>query len=300
MDIQEQVDLFPHTTLRMRVKAKYFCIARSREDLITAQHYASEHALKLLILGGGSNIAITSPEVDALVVKNLYMKKEIVEEAHDYVDLSVSSGYPVGKLVNETADAGYAGIEYHLGLPGTVGGALYMNSKWTHPECYFGDALYRAYLLDSKGTIRRVDRDYFNFAYDYSILHDSREILLEAVFRFKKLDPAVLRKRADDAKEYRKKTQPTGVASSGCFFQNITDDEQQKAGLDTKSAGSLVDKSGLKNFRVGNFVVSPDHANFIINQGDGDPADLKEMLRMIKQKVKEKFSIALREEVIAV
>jgi len=300
MNIQQNVDLFPHTTLRMRVKAKYFTLSRSREDLAEAASYVKNNNLKLIVIGGGSNLAVISSEVDAFVVKNIYMKKEIMNENSDYVDLLVSSGYPVTKLVNETAEEGYEGVEYHLGLPGSVGGALYMNSKWTHPECYFGDSLLKANLLTDDGSIKTVERDYFNFAYDYSILHDTHEVLLEAIFRFKKNDPVVLQKRAKEAKEYRDKTQPHGVASSGCFFQNITDKEMQQAGVHTKSAGNLIDKSGLKNFKKGNFVVSTDHANFIINEGDGKPEDLAILMQTIKGTVKDKFGIELREEVVTI
>ena len=300
MNIQQNVDLFPHTTLRMRANARNFFIVKSREEIIEAFHYSKEHNLKFIIIGGGSNLAVVSSEVNALIVKNIYLKKEIVGETEEYIDVLVSSGYPVTKLVNETAEAGYSGVEYHLGLPGSVGGALYMNSKWTHPECYFGDALLQAHLLDKNGNIKTVDREYFKFAYDYSILHDTEEIILEAIFRLKKSDPSILQKRAKDAKEYRNKTQPHGVASSGCFFQNITDSEMEKANVHTKSAGNLIDKSGLKNFKVGNFIVSTDHANFIINQGDGKPEDLAVLMKTIKEKVKSTFGIDLKEEVVVI
>ncbi len=289
-NLRSNVDLFSHTTLRMKSTAQYFFEARSREDLIAARKYSLEKKIPFLILGGGSNVAILKKNLQGLIVKNLYMKKETLKEDENFVELLVSSGYPVSKLVNETVEAGYEGVEYHQGLPGSVGGAIYMNSKWTKPECYFGDDLISAYLLTARGEIKKVDRDYFKFAYDYSVLQETSEILLEAIFRFKKTSPEILKKRATEALAYRKETQPLGVATSGCFFRNV----------DGESAGKLIDKAGLKGAKVGNFIVSPIHANFIINQGEGQPEDLKKLLQIIKNKVREKFGVSLKEEVVLV
>lgn len=296
--IQKQVDLFPHNTLRMRTVAEEFVVVMTRDELMEAISYAKEKGIPFFVIGGGSNIALARQELQGLVIKNLYMKTEIVTETEASVDLRVSSGYPVTKLINECAEKGYSGLEYHLGLPGTVGGALYMNSKWTNPVCYFGDPLVSATLITPEGQIKEVDRDYFEFAYDYSTIQKTKEIVLDAVFRLKKVAPAEVAQHAKDAQEYRKKTQPHGVASSGCFFQNITKEEMEKIGVPTQSAGNLIDKSGLKGLRLGGFVVSADHANFVINTGEGKPDDLVKLLALMKEKVKEKFGITLREEVV--
>lgn len=300
MTIQTNIDLYPHTTLRMRAVANFFCIVRSREDLLEALNYSRAHAIPYIMLGGGTNIAITREVVDALVIKNVYIEKKIIKEAKDFADLMVSSGYPITKLVNEAVDLGLEGIEYHLGLPGTVGGAIYMNSKWTNPECYFGDALLSAEVIDKEGNIRTVERDYFRFAYDFSLLQNTHEVLLQAIFRMKKVEPTILRERAESAKNYRKKTQPAGTASLGCFFQNITEEEKLRAGVDTRSAGSLIDKAGLKNLQVGKFKVSEEHANFIINEGGGSPEDLGVLMKTIKEKIKNNYNIELREEVVVI
>ncbi len=296
--IQTDVDLFLHNTLRMKATAEKFLIAKNKEDLTEAVKYAQTHNIPYLVIGGGSNLALATKKVEGLVIRNLYMKSEVVAESGATADLKVSSGYPVTKLINENMDAGYEGLEYHLGLPGTVGGALYMNSKWTNPVCYFGDPLVSATLLSSKGEVKEVNRDYFNFAYDYSTIQKTGEIVLDAVFRLIKEKPEIVEKRAKDAQEYRKKTQPHGVASSGCFFQNITKEEMKKIGVDTQSAGNLIDKSGLKGYKLGSFIVSPDHANFVINQGEGNPEDLKKLLSIMKEKVKTEFGIELRHEVV--
>ena len=188
------------------------------------------------------------------------------------------------------AERGFEGLDYHFGLPGTVGGAIYMNSKWTKPLSYYGDNLVSANLVDNRGQVKTVKKSYFKFAYDFSILQKTKELLLDAVFKLKKSKPEIVKQHADFAMDYRKKTQPFGVFTSGCFFKNI----------DGQSAGRLIDQAGLKGKRIGGFQVSEKHANFIINDGSGKPEDLKKLLQLIKTKVKEKFGIKLEEEVIII
>ncbi|KKP87306.1 MAG: UDP-N-acetylmuramate-L-alanine ligase [Candidatus Roizmanbacteria bacterium GW2011_GWA2_35_8] len=299
-NIKEEVDLYHYLTLRTHVIAEYFIDAKTREDIICAKKFSIEKKLPIFLFGGGSNVAITRKKILGLVIKNSYIKKTVVNETEDFVDLSVSSGYPVSLLINKTIDHGLSGFEYHKGLPGTVGGAIAMNSKWTRPISYFSDSLLYAYLVDNKGHVKKVSRKYFKFTYDYSTLKDTREFVLEAVFRLKRYNPYILKKRAEEALHYRKLTQPHGISSSGCFFKNITVEEKLKLNLPTTSAGYLIDKSGLKGHAVGDFYVSKLHANFIINKGKGKRKDLLKMITDIKAKVKQRFGIELEEEVVVV
>ena len=290
LQIKKNKDLILFNTLRTHSVAEYFLEAKTREDLIDGKKFALDNNLPLFILAGGSNLAIVKDKISGLVIKNNYRELKILEENKDNVLLSVSSGYPVSLLVNETVNKGYQGFEYHKGLPGTVGGAIYGNSKWTKPVNYFGESLVTSYLVDKTGKIKKVDKKYFQFAYDYSIIQRTKEIILEAVFRLKKVDPRILKERSNLAFDYRKKTQPMGVATSGCFFKNI----------EGKSAGQLIDQAGLKDLSIGDFYVSGIHANFIINRGNGKTEDLLKLIKIIKDKVKNKFGVKLEEEVIII
>ena len=295
-------DISPYFTMKSQTKAEYFFEAESREDWINVFNAAKELNLPLFVLGGGSNTAVLHDVISGIVVRNMYQKKEVISETDDTVDLLVSSGYPMGRLVNETANAGYEGIEYHLGLPGTIGGAVAMNSKWyvNRVPMYVGDPVIKAYLLDKEGNVKEVDKEYFKFAYDYSVIKDTKEIILEIVFRFKKNDSELLKQRSREALEYRRKTQVHGQATCGCMFQNISEKEMKEYNLPYTSAGYLIDKSGLKNTKVGDFIVSEKHANFIVNTGAGKPEDLVKLISLIKNKVKDKFGIDLKEEVVLV
>ncbi|MCA9371340.1 UDP-N-acetylmuramate dehydrogenase [Candidatus Woesebacteria bacterium] len=298
--VEEHKDLSPFTTLHIASVAEYFVEPATKEQLIASVRAARELDIPYLFMGGGSNMALGRNPLPGLTIRNLYSKKEIVSQSELYTDLFVSSGYPMGRLVKETVELGLSGFEYHLGLPGTLGGAMYMNSKWMHPETYAGDTLIRAWVLDSSSTIKEVDRSYFRFAYDYSILQDTHELFIEGIFRLAKIEVEELRKRSKAALAYRKQTQPFGVSTGGCFFRNISDEEQQNHDLPTKSAGYLIDQSGLKGKQFGHFKISDKHANFVINQGGGTASELTELLSMIKSKVKERFGIDLHEEVVVV
>jgi len=287
--VKENFNLSPYLTLRTKTTAQYYFEAESRTDIIKAKKASLSLKLSFFILGGGSNLAIIRKELEGLVVRNKYIYKKIEIKNND-IFLKISSGYPVTKLAKELAIEGYEGLEYHFGLPGTIGGALYMNSKWTKPQMYVGDNLVSATLLDQTGKKKIVSKSYFDFAYDQSTLQKSKEIVLEAVFKLKKSDPQITKQHTDFALNYRKQTQPFGVFTSGCFFRNVNG----------QSAGQLIDQAGLKNLRVGKFHVSNKHANFIIHDGDGKPEDLKKLLNLIKNKVKEKFEVQLEEEVIVI
>lgn len=280
--------LAPYTTFKMGGPAEFYFEAETLEDIITAVKTAHDNNLKLTILGGISNVVISDQGVKGLVVRNRYSEKSVESEDDSHTYLKVSSGYPISLLARETAALGLSGLEYHLGLPGSVGGALYMNSKWTKPLCYVGNAVDHALLIDKKGNTRTETKEYFDFAYDYSILQKTHELIGYVVFKLTKMDAETLIQRGKDAIEYRKQTQPFGVASSGCFFQNI----------DGESAGKLIDELGFKGFKVGDLEVSTVHANFIINNGNGTVADFKKIVESIKQKALQEKGMTLKEEIM--
>lgn len=295
--IKKNYNLSSFLTMKMQVIAQYYyepTTIAEWQKIITITY---EYNVPFLVLGGGSNLTTFQGIIPGVVIRNRYVNMSTVDQSNGHIDLKISSGYPMGHVVKETIKRGLSGFEYHLGLPGTLGGAIYMNSKWMQPLSYVSDNLLIGTLLDKDGAIRQEPKDYFEFAYDYSRLQHTGEIFLDGVFRLIKEDPIVLEKRAQESLAYRKKTQPIGVATVGCFFQNISESIQKEQNLPTKSAGYLIDQAGMKGKAVGDFHVSEKHANFIINTGHGKPEDLKELMVQVKQAVKEKFNIDLIEEV---
>ena len=297
--IVEEIDLFPYLSMRLHTKARYFFEAKTADDLEHVFTVCKANKLPLFFLAGGSNLIFKNTAVDGMVVKNSYSGIKVASEGSEYITLSVASGTPMSLLIGEAIEAGSEGLSYHKGLPGSVGGAIYMNSKWTKPPSSVGDFLSKASLIDVDGNQKKVDQSYFQFSQGYSILQKTHEILIDATFKLKKGDTKKATEQATFAFSHRQQTQPTGVATCGCFFRNISEKEQKDHDLPTKSAGYLIDQCGLKGYAIGGFAVSDTHANFIINTGKGDarPEDLLRLVEDIKLKVNKQFGIILKEEV---
>jgi len=295
--IKKDKEITKLITLRLKAVSEYFFEPTSLEEWVEVINLADRHNIPIFILGGGSNVAVYKNYIPGITIRNRYIFKKIIFESEEFVDYQISSGYIINQLIRETTREGLSGFEYHLGLPGTLGGAIYMNSKWTKPISYIGENLLIGKILDRDGVVREEPRDYFEFEYDYSKLQKTGEIFLEGIFRLTRHDAAELVKRSEESLKYRKTTQPFGEFTGGCFFQNITEAQKEKYKLKSTSAGYLIDKVGFKGKIIGGVKVSEKHANFIVNTGNAEPEDLKKMIDTIRSAVKEKFGVTLKEEV---
>lgn len=297
ISIKSKVNLLPYLTMKIDCIAKKFCICETKEEIIEAIKYSYKNNLQFILLGGGSNVVPENRNVQGLVAINRYRLFEKEKEINNNILFRISSGFPMSLLVRKTVELGFSGFEHHFGLPGTLGGAITMNSKWGKVLSYVSDPLVKAILVDRKGVLKEVSKEYFKFSYDYSILQDTGEIFLEGLFYLKKEITNNLIKKMKEAHTYRLSTQPVGVFTSGCYFKNITEEKRLSAGIKHVSAGYIIDSLGLKGYKIGGFFVSDKHANFIINDGSGTLEDLTKLRTLIKEKVLEKYNINLEEEV---
>lgn len=307
MNIQTQVPLAKHTYFKLGGVADKFVEAKTKEDLIEAVRYAIESKLPYLVLGGGSNVLVSDEGFRGLVIKNrtsvVKLKGFIGGGGRGKLDLKeaiveAESGVTANYFIRYTLDEGLAGLEDMLGLPGTVGGAVYNNSH--HLDKLFGDHIIEVEVLDHVGKIKKYTNAECHFAYDYSIFHKTKEVILSASFQLSRGDKTELWSIATEAVKHRSSTQPLGLPSSGCMFKNISLSDRMRLGVPTASAGYLIDKAGLKGLRVGGAVVSDVHANFIINDGTATSSDVVTLVEEVKHKVKDKFGVSLIEEVIKV
>lgn len=283
--IRKNEPLGRYTTMKIGGKADLFYEARSTEELVSIITYARGQQLPVFILGGGTNIVIGDKGIRGLVVKN--STSRIVKHG---LKVEADSGVGFNKLVRFTIEEGLSGIEMHLGLPGTVGGAVYMNSKWTHPEGYVGDVVYQAEIITPTNTLKTVPASYFHFGYDTSIIQKSHDIVTKVTFALTADNKELLWKRANESVAYRHQTQPQGIFSAGCTFRNIS----------KTSAGLLIDQAGLKGLVVGDAQISPVHANFIQNLGKATANDVIQLIDRAKEQVKRQFGIDLEEEIVLV
>lgn len=296
-----------HTTYKIGGPAEYYIDLEKTDDIIKAVNAAKKLELALFIFGGGSNIVVADHGIKGLVVKNNCRKFDIMTMSgrvkNQKIDVDralvfVESGAIMNQFVRFTIDQGFGGLEYQLGLPGTVGGAVYMNSNYPRKSAYVGDFVYRAKLVTPDGEVKEVDNSYFHFAYDYSVLQETGEIVLSVIFRLNPWDKNTLWDRATDALTHRNESQPKG-ASAGCTFRNISIVEALRIPTPDQitSAGYLIDKAGLKGKRIGDAMISDKHANFILNMGNAKAEDFIALTTLMKDEVARKFGVKLHLEV---
>lgn len=307
--IVQNEPLAKYTTFKLGGPAEYFFIARTSQEVLTAVTTAYTLSIPVTVLGGGSNVLISDKGIEGLVIRNESREIRIVKrlgsikQGKSHVGqalVQVDTGVLINQLVRFTCDEGLSGLERHLGLPGTVGGALYMNSKWTHPVSYVGDVLYSAQIINRDGSLKTVDQNYFKFGYDQSILQKTHEVVLTASFLLTQTDSKQLWETANASMQYRKETQPMGVKTAGCTFRNIplSDALRIVTPNGTKSAGYLIDQVGLKTHKIGDAQFSQKHANFIYNLGNATSGEVKQLIDLAIAKVQEKFHVRIEPEIV--
>lgn len=300
--------LFSYTTFKIGGPAEFFYKARTTDEIIKAVIAAQKLKINWQILGSGSNVLISDKILSGLTIRNEAMSIRILKRLGKVTDgktqvnqvlLEADSGVLMNSLVRYACDEGLAGLERHLGLPGTVGGAIYNNSKWTNPISYTGDLLYQAKILTQAGIIKTVSHNYFKFAYDYSILQKTHDIVLTATFLLNTASKQKLWEIANNSIVYRQKNQPMGVATAGCTFKNISLSEAMRICTPNSmtSTGYLLDQVGLKNYTIGKAKFSEKHANFIINTGGASSSDVISLIREAQARVKAKYNVSLELEI---
>lgn len=301
--------LAKHTYFRLGGPADLFAVANSTKELVEQAKYAADNNLPYLVLGGGSNVLVTDAGFRGLVIKNkssqIMLKGFTGKAVKGKVDLKevvvqADSGVPANQLIRYCINQGLSGLEDFLGLPGTVGGAIYNNSH--HLGKLIGDLVVEVTALNKNGEIITLHPQDLKFSYDYSIFHNSQDTILTASFQLKRGDKDKIWESGNAAVKRRASTQPLGKPSSGCIFKNVSQADALRLGTPnhTCSAGYLIDKAGLKGSRVGGAVVSEVHANFITNDGTATSKDVLKLIKLIKNKVKAKYGVDLQEEIIII
>lgn len=301
--------LAKHTYFKLGGPADLFYEAKTADELSNAVQSAILYKVPYLVIGGGSNILVIDAGFRGLVIKNrtsaIQLKGFAGGVEKGKLDLKeaivqADSGVPANLLIRYTLDQGLEGLEDMLGLPGSVGGAVYNNSH--HLDKLFGDHIIEVMAIDLEGKIKKYTQKELKFDYDYSIFHKTKETILSASFQLKRGDKDALWEIANAAVKRRATTQPLGVPSSGCMFKNIPLADAMRLGTPdtTQSVGYLLDKAGLKGLRVGGASVSDLHANFIVNDGTATSSDVLALVQEIKLKFKAKYGVDLTEEVIVI
>ncbi|MBI3385333.1 UDP-N-acetylmuramate dehydrogenase [Candidatus Gottesmanbacteria bacterium] len=299
-----------HCTWRIGGPAKYYFEAKTLAEFVNAVTLSKKLNLPFLILGGGTNTLFPDRGFAGLVIKNGTTKINILAvsgkiksgKSSQSVYVEAETGVTFNRLVRFTLDEGLSGFESFLGQPGTVGGAMFINAHFPQAKKFVGDFVVSAKVLELNGKTKEVGVDYFRFGYDESIIQHTREIVLSVVFKLNRSTKEKVWEEGNKTTVYRQLTQPQGYPTAGCTFRNITYAEALLLPTPnhTQSAGFLIDQCGLKGHTVGGAQISEKHANFILNKGSARAQDVIDLINLCKEKVKSKFGVELKEEVIIV
>ncbi|XP_031396953.1 uncharacterized protein LOC116207947 isoform X4 [Punica granatum] len=245
--------------------------------------FCQENEIPFIIIGNGSNCLFDDSGFRGCVILN---RIEFLERIEPGI-YRVGSGFGFNRLGLQCSNEGFTGLEFAGGIPGTVGGAVYMNAGANGQET--ADVVDSVNILTTEYKLQRYRRNELNFGYRYSACQDMNDLaaIVEATFRLQSSGSA--RTRQLEYLERRKLSQPIREKSAGSVFRNPPDD-----GV---SAAKLIEEAGLKGLRVGGAMVSKIHANFFINAGGSTSQDMLDLIDLVKGQVRRKFDIELQEEI---
>lgn len=275
--------LSKHTSFRIGGPASVMAMPKSAGELREILNVSALLDCKTAILGAGTNVLAADNGYDGLVIclKDCLAGMERLDETH----IRVAAGVTMTRAALFAAGLGLSGLEFSHGIPGSVGGGVYMNAG-----AYGGElcqVVQSVDVMDKTGNIRTLSNEQMEFSYRHSILEESGDIVLSAVFALTPAPEAQIREKMQDLMQRRKTSQPLEYPSAGSAFK------RPKVGY----AAALIDETGLKGYRVGDAAVSTKHAGFVVNLGSATADDVKQVLADVAQKVLDKTGILLEPEV---
>jgi UDP-N-acetylmuramate dehydrogenase len=305
-DVRLNEPMNKHTTFRLGGPARLYVVAVSSDDIVRAIETAAELNIPWSVIGGGTNLLVSDEGFEGLVIQVAHQAISIEGER-----VRVESGLVSALVARKTVEAGLTGFEWAVGLPGTIGGAIYGDAGCYGAEMRDSIASVDVYHIATK-TRKQLTNQECQFGYRDSLFKHDKHVILGCDLQLKSAeDPMISRAIMEKILNERKDKQPLGESSAGCVFKNV--DYQNESALDIlrrdvdvpeemlKSkrlpAGWLIDQAGLKGMAVGDFRVSEKHGNFLLNKGKGKASDVLALISLVKMKVRDTFGIELQEEV---
>ncbi|MBZ1348441.1 MAG: UDP-N-acetylmuramate dehydrogenase [Candidatus Nealsonbacteria bacterium] len=310
--VKRNILLKKDTTFRIGGPAKYFFAAKTKKDLVKAILMAKKYKLPFFILGGGSNVLAADKGYEGLVIKTQNSKLKVQNHNLKLKTIYVESGVRLSHLLKISLEKSLMGLEWAAGIPGSVGGAIRGNAG------SFGksmkDVVETVEVFDAETEkIKFFKNKDCKFSYRESIFKKKPNlIILSLMIQLKKEGREEIKNKIKKNLEQRKKTQPLNFPSAGSIFKNtkyqIPNEKLQSKIKKDKNiktiiknniipAGYLIEKCGLKGKKINKAQISEKHSNFIVNLGGAKAKDVKELIKLIKEKVKKKFGIILETEI---
>jgi UDP-N-acetylmuramate dehydrogenase len=274
-----------HTSFRIGGPADLYVVATSSQELVELVSLARERDIPYLVIGRGTNILVADKGFRGLVIENGGREIWFDGDAVLYAE----SGALLGDLARESARRGLGGLEWAVGIPGSVGGSIVANAGAYGG--YIGDVAQKATVLTANGTVRELAAKEMDFGYRTSrfkgqVGKREQEVILSAEFLLHPEPAQALAEKMADYTRRREASQPT-EPSVGSIFKRTWQ----------YPAGFLIEQAGLKGTRIGDAQISPKHANFIVNLGEAKAADVKALIDLAQEQVREQFGVELEPEI---
>ena len=283
IDLKFQEPMSRHTSFRIGGEVEVMAFPKTREELAELLKTSALLDCKPAILGAGTNILAPDEGVPGLVIclKDCLSGMELLDGNR----ICVMAGVTMTRAAVFAAGNGLSGLEFAHGIPGSIGGGVYMNAGAYGGE--IKDICESVDVMDMAGNVRTLTCDQMEFSYRHSILEEQEGIVVRAVFRLEKKPVAQIRERMKQLQGKRSASQPLDLPSAGSAFKRPVG----------AYAAALIDQAGLKGFRVGGAAISEKHAGFAVNLGGATAADMRKLLEQVSDIVFEKSGIRLEPEV---
>ena len=283
IELRFEEPMAKHTSFRIGGGAEVMAFPKNREELAQILKMSALLDCKCAILGAGTNVLAPDEGLSGLVIclKDCLDGMEQLDDTH----IRVMAGVTMSRAAVFAANLGMSGLEFAHGIPGTVGGGVYMNAG-----AYGGEICQvctQVEVMDRNGNVRVLSGEEMQFSYRHSILEETDDIVVRADFALTRDDPETIKARMKELIGKRSASQPLDLPSAGSAFKRPV------GGY----AAALIDQAGLRGFQVGGAAVSSKHCGFAVNLGGATAADVKELLRQVSEIVFEKSGIRLEPEV---
>lgn len=282
--LESQKSLTDYTSFKVGGPAEWFVAPQNLIELQESYAWAADRGLPITLLGAGSNLLISDQGLPGLVIHTNYLRSFQFDA--DSGLLTAGAGRPLPRLAHQVAKLGLAGFEWAVGIPGTVGGAVVMNAG-AQGGC-MADVLVSVQVLEPSGELTHLNLADLNYDYRTSVLQGSSRSVVQATLQLQPgANPEQVKLLTQTNLDQRKSLQPYHLPSCGSVFRNP----------EPKTAGWLIEQTGLKGFQIGQAQVAERHANFILNCGGAKASDILHLIRHVQEHVSDRWDLWLKPEV---
>jgi UDP-N-acetylmuramate dehydrogenase len=281
--IKPQISLSSLTSWRVGGPAEWYAAPRQTKDLLPIFEWATAQGLPVTLLGAGTNLLISDRGLSGLVICTRHLRQIDFDPTTGQV--TAGAGEPIARLSWQAAERGWQGLEWAVGIPGTVGGAVVMNAG---AHCSDISEIFVNAQVLSDGRFESLDSTDLSYRYRTSVLQGQDRLVTQATFQLQPgADPQQVLSATSQHLEQRRATQPYHLPSCGSVFRNPK----------PYTAGWLIEQTGLKGYQIGGAQVAQRHANFILNCGGATSSDIFRLIRFVQQEVEQCWSVGLEPEV---